>query len=168
MKTRFASDFEVQTPESVARGLGIAKRLIPVKEITITRAEGPNLLCGRTFTAHSFSEAAAWLISQAGTFPATGGYDKHDFKITWEDGETYSGQLDCKAEGCPDPDLDVFRHVFDEALFWTGRRCPAHMTPENYEAFLGREEKDSPGTRATWEKFMNDYLFNEEGWKNGA
>jgi len=42
------------------------------------------------------------------------------------------------------------------------------MTPENYEAFLGREEKDSPGTRATWERFMNNYLFNEEGWKNGA
>ena len=47
--------------------------LIPVVSVTITRAEGPTALCGKPRTFSSFEQASAWLWSQAGTLPKTGG-----------------------------------------------------------------------------------------------
>jgi hypothetical protein len=82
-----------------------------VKEITITRAEGPYDLCGIPKYFNSFESATHWLRSEAYSFPETGGYDKHDFKVVFMDNETYSGRLDCKHHICLDNDLDILEHV---------------------------------------------------------
>jgi hypothetical protein len=82
-----------------------------VKEIAITRAEGPCHLCGKPKYFDSFQSAKTYLIGQSFTFPSTGGYDKHDFKIVFVDGEEYSGRLDCKAYSCPNNDLDLLDHI---------------------------------------------------------
>lgn len=113
--------------------------------ITIERAEGPCDLCGtpRVFKGpNCWATANAWLLSQSNTFPPSGGYDKHDFKVLFEDGFEYEGRLDCKHATCADNDLDVAGHVASFVLFYAGRRCPAHMTQDRYEAFLSRQQDE--------------------------
>lgn len=122
--------------------------MIEAKEITITRAEGPHALCGkpRMFTGPAcWQKASAWLRGQSHTFPATGGYDKHDLKIVFADGEVYEGRLDCKSSQCEDPDLDVAAHVYRFLAFMAGKWRPPHMTPEQYNAFLARQTDDPVG-----------------------
>lgn len=111
---------------------------IPASTIVIKRAEGPYDLCvARVFstdeTASCWSKAAAWLSSQCSTFPACGGYDKHDMTVTFADGEIYKGRLDCKADGS---DTDPAEHVRDALAFMAGNRCPAHWSPEKYKAHI--------------------------------
>ena len=93
---------------------------IPAVRITITRAEGPSDLCHKPHTfegARCWVAARAWLMGQSEPFPASGGYDKHDFKVEFADGETYEGRLDCKASDQDNADLDPAAHVRD-VLAW--------------------------------------------------
>lgn len=83
-----------------------------VTKVEIMRAEGPNVLVTMKWEVFpTMAAASAWLRSQAHTFPQTGGYDKHDLKVTWDDGETYAGRLDCQGLGLEDNDLDVKQHI---------------------------------------------------------
>jgi len=89
---------------------------IPAVRITITRAEGPRDLCRKPHTfegSRCWVAARAWLMGQSETFPASGGYDKHDFTVEFADGETYKGRLDCKASDQDNADLDPAAHVRD-------------------------------------------------------
>ena len=70
---------------------------ITVTKIEITRGEGPTALCGKKRTFKNFAACERWLGSQASTFPKSGGYDKHDFAVTFADGRTYSGRFDATA-----------------------------------------------------------------------
>jgi hypothetical protein len=130
---------------------------IKVKSITITRAEGPFHLCGKTMTFSGFREARRWLWSQSSTFPKIGGYDKHDFVVTWEDNETYSGRLDCKHHTCKNNDLDVHRHVLESARFYAGHK-PFHMDQELYDEFMREEEQRCPNIREEFREFISTRL----------
>lgn len=130
-----------------------------VKTIEITRVEGPSYLCGITKTFDSFKDARTWLYSQSSTFPKGGCYDKHDFKITFTDDETYSGRLDCKHHLESDNDLDVYRHVLEFCTFYSGRAktLPEHFKDHNdYYTHMvlrhGIEEMNSYG------EFIDKYL----------
>lgn len=114
---------------------------IKVARITIKRAEGPSRLCGILKVFQNWEDANRWMFSQASTFPATGGYDKHDFVVTFADGETYSGRLDCKAITCNDPDLDVRKHVKDFVLYLSGLQKPDWQTWEQYDKALTGENR---------------------------
>ena len=96
--------------------------------IAITRAEGPARLC-RTRTFKTWKNASAALLAACHTYPEGGCYDKHDLVVTFADGETYKGRLDCKADGS---DCDVAAHVREYVEFLAGARRPAHMTSEQY------------------------------------
>ena len=63
-------------------------RKTPVASIEITRAEGPARLC-RIRTFKTWRNASAALAAAASTYPEGGAYDKHDFVVTFADGETY-------------------------------------------------------------------------------
>lgn len=120
---------------------------IPAAKITVTRAEGPHKLCGKTKTfkgPRCWVAANAWLMGQSETFPATDGYDKHDFCVTFADGETYSGRLDCKASDCSDPDLNVASHVRDFLEFLAGTRRPAWMNDQQWQRALDAHAEDRP------------------------
>ena len=122
-------------------------------KIQITRAEGPTRLCGKTYTFEGEScweDARHHLYGQSSTFPKSGGYDKHDFVVTFDDGETWEGRLDCKHCTCDDPDLDVKGHIRSYAEFYAGRRRPAYMKPEVYLRVV--EEN------AEAKKFMVEFL----------
>lgn len=111
-----------------------------VKEIIITRAEGSSYLCGIPKYFNSFQSASNWLKSQAYSFPKTGGYDKHDFKIVFIDGETYSGRLDCKHFTCSDNDLDLFNHV------------------SSFMRYMAKNETIQEEERARYQNFISQYL----------
>jgi len=126
-------------------------------KITITRAEGPTALCGKptAFEGPGCWEASRrWLFRQSTTYPAQGGYDKHDFSVTFADGYVYEGRLDCKHHTCDGADLNVAAHVRGFLRCYAGDRRPFHMTPERYEAFLARQPEvvaDCKDTLARYE-----------------
>lgn len=99
-------------------------------------------MCGKPNTFDGpgcWSAARKWLHSQSATFPAAGGYDKHDFSITFADGYVYEGRLDCQHPTCSDPDLNVASHMYSFLMHYAGERRPVHMTQNRYEAFLARQ-----------------------------
>ena len=111
-------------------------------QIVITRAEGPSALCGKPHTFDGpdcWAAARKWLFRQSTTFPSQGGYDKHDFSVTFADGYVYEGRLDCQHSTCSGADLNVASHVHSFLTFYAGKRRPDHMTRERYEDFLARQ-----------------------------
>lgn len=96
--------------------------MITATTITIHRAEGPHALCVTTTIKgrNVWADAAAWLAAMAHTFPERG-YDKHDFVVTWSDGDTYEGRLDCSRFR----DLDVAAHVREHLAWLTAE--PRHQ-----------------------------------------
>lgn len=127
-----------------------------IKKITIIRAEGPTRLCGIPHTFEAFEDATAWLHSQAHTFPASGGYDKHDFSIEWMDGKKYDGRLDCQHYSCPFPDLDVRHHITSFVTAAAGYRCPSHYTSDQFRAYLESVEVMRPGSMDRSREFLKD------------
>lgn len=71
-----------------------------------------------------------------------GGYDKHDFAVTFADGEVYEGNLDCKHHTCEDPDIDVARHVRRFCQVHAGHFQPAGMSDRAWARFLARTKED--------------------------
>lgn len=111
----------------------------PVK-IEVHRGEGPQSECdGKWHAFSTFREAEILLSKWAQTAPKKGGYDKCDFKVTYEDGETYDGRADITHEHRFGYSLS--RHMNDFLTFYAGTRCPPHMKQEDYEAFLARERR---------------------------
>lgn len=128
--------------------------------ITIDRAEGPCALCTgpKTFRGSEvWIQARDYLHGQAHTFPANGGYDKHDFEIEWEDGRKYEGRLDCQSATKSDPDLDVALHVKRHLEFYAGLWCPSHMTKEQYEDYLNRMKVERSDAQA----FLGHYQIGD-------
>ena len=78
--------------------------------IEITRLEGPSQLCDRTNVFSNYAEARSFLNGCSHTFPKQG-YDKHSFKVIFDNGDTHEGRLDCKHFSCENNDLDLEDHV---------------------------------------------------------
>jgi hypothetical protein len=104
---------------------------IRATSIAITRAEGPTRLC-RTRVFKTWKNASAALLAAAHTYP-TSGYDKHDLVVTFADGETYSGRLDCQADGS---DCNPATHIREYVEFLAGAARPSHMSEKQYSDFL--------------------------------
>jgi len=107
---------------------------IAAATIAITRAEGPVRLC-KTRVFKTWKNASAALHAAAHTYPEGGCYDKHDLTVTFKDGETYHGRLDCKRDGS---DCDVAQHVQEFVEFLAGVRKPDHMTDAQYAEHMRR------------------------------
>lgn len=112
--------------------------LVKPKTITLTRAEGPINLCDKRHVVHSWPEANALLFSWSRTAPAHGGYNKCDFTIIFEDGETYEGRYDLVHFLVEHPDLA--RHVRSHISYYAGKP-PAWMITERPEV-LDRYHKN--------------------------
>jgi len=104
------------------------KYLVPVKSITITRAEGPSDQCGHPQTVSSFAEASTVLVRNSHAAPKGGGYDKHDFRVEWENGDTYEGRYDLKHYS---EDECCIAHHIRNYLKWHIENAPS--TPLNSE-----------------------------------
>lgn len=105
--------------------------MIPIKSITLTRAEGRASQCGKPTTVSTWSQASAILAQWRGTAPELG-YHKVDFTVTWADGEEYRGRYDLQRGDY----TSLAKHVRDHASASSGRRIPGHTTPERWSAYL--------------------------------
>lgn len=85
------------------------RELIRPVRIEITRVEGLARECGRIQTCHSWHDAQITLRMNSRSAPTNGSYDKHDFKVVFEDGLEYEGRYDLKHWRVERPDLA--RHV---------------------------------------------------------
>ena len=81
-------------------------------------------------TFDNCTEASRFLMAQD-HFPAEG-YDKHKFIVTFEDGETYEGRLDCQSEL---RDCNIAEHI------------------RGFCHYYGKENKE-------YAEFANKYTFN--------
>lgn len=106
-----------------------------ITSVFVERAEGPTELC-KSYTFSNVPSAEAYLRKGAYTAPATGGYDKHDFKITFSDGDTYEGRIDLERKHVAG--YSIRDHVIGYMKFLAGERKPAHMTEREYQSFLTR------------------------------
>ena len=125
--------------------------VVPVKRIILDRVEGPTESCGERI-ASDFRHTDLLLQGMAHTAPEQGrGYDKVDFKIEWEDGETYEGRYDLNKFG-EDDDLgqSLVRHVRNHLSFI------AHKPDCESSYFKSEEDAEKNAQEAL--EFMEKYL----------
>jgi len=127
---------------------------IQPKTIWVRRAEGRTEEIERDgeHTVSTFAEADEVLKRWAWSAPDTGGYDKCDFKVVYEDGEEYEGRFDLKRDHRYGENL-LGKHMLDFVTFYAGVRCPGHMKPAQYEAFM----HDHADQQIETAKFMLGY-----------
>jgi len=109
--------------------------MIRAKSIVLTRAEGPAAECDKPLKVSSWTDADRVLRQWSETAPKDcRTYDKCDFVITYEDGETYEGRYDLKHWTCEYPNLG--KHVRNFVAFHAGQYKPAWMSEEQYREYL--------------------------------
>lgn len=88
---------------------------------------------------NSWEEADRILYQIASNKRSTLGYDKTAFQIRLGDRVAYEGRYDVysieERQENPNGHCDLRDHIRGSLEFWAGTRCPAHMTPERYEAY---------------------------------
>lgn len=109
----------------------------------VNRGEGPCHECGKPQTVKTFDEANDVLRSWARTAPKGGGYDKCDFVVTYDNGDTYSGRFDLTEEHRTGSRL-LEDHMRSMVRFYSGNGKPAHMTEERYRTYLASEHLAEP------------------------
>lgn len=113
---------------------------IQVESITFEWSES-NQVADNT-TVKTFAEAEAIIFSIAAQ-KDTQGYDKTGFKITWVDGETYSGRIDVLSSYTSGKEL--MKHIENHCLYFAGERKGYHPNMEEYHNSLkayGVSEED--------------------------
>ncbi len=93
------------------------------------------------------------------------GYYKTDFRVTWEDGETYEGRADLKNIDHKDNSADIARQIRRNCIFYGGlAMTPEHrntwywMSEESYSEIIGHIAQSQ---RDACIKFLNDYQIGE-------
>ena len=131
-------------------------RSVKAKEIVIERAEGPVAETGkpRTLTGPAvWEQADSILVKWGKTAPKNGGYDKCDFKVTWEDGQTYSGRYDLVHPDKEWPDLA--KHIYELSAMYAGRFRPAWMNDRQWQDFLNDSTTKQLGPK--YRDFLDHY-----------
>lgn len=120
---------------------------IQIRSVTIDWAEGPTWVVDRyplTVPSIKAADRALWAVWSLGRSDQPD-YRKVGFTITYCDGETYTGKLEINTHG---PMPDILGHVRRFVDFYTGERCPAHMTNDEYERHLARFDSQAEQLRA--------------------
>jgi len=128
---------------------------IRVRNVWVRRAEGPTKDLGQ-HTVDSLEAADAHLKRWARTAPKDGSIDKVDFRISWEDGQTYDGRYELRYDDARKAGL-IGPHVQDELIFHAGLRRPSHLSREDYEAYLVRSEMEGGPAQADYLDFLRKY-----------
>jgi hypothetical protein len=130
---------------------------IRVEEITLRRAEGR--IGKDSFdptTVKTYEDADALLRRWAETAPSGGGYHKTDFRVLFEDGETYEGRYDLTREDATRADLRG--HMRDHVRFVAGL-WRSHLSEDEYRGLLRQYEQTEPGISARHREFLERYEF---------
>jgi hypothetical protein len=110
-----------------------------VVSVVLHRGEGPTrgaYPAGTTAKVPSIDQADQVLRRWSHTAPpVTGGYNKCDFTITWDDGETYSGRYDLQSVDSG-ARIDIAKHVRDYLSLLAGVSRPHHWTAQQHTTYL--------------------------------
>ena len=101
--------------------------------IWLSRAEGWHDECSSITLSNSpelWQRANLVLMAWSYTAPRDGSYHKCDFKVTYEDGETYEGRFDLVHFSIELPNFS--KHVCEFVEFHAGR-CPENQLPEHMQ-----------------------------------
>jgi hypothetical protein len=114
----------IKQPQTLSMSFGgKAAKKVGVKYIEIRRAEGNKLYdpkLGIWIRYDNLKQADGRLREISKTAPMTGGYDKTDVKVVFDDGFTYEGRWDVKHFSQPNADLSIGDHIRDELNFYAG------------------------------------------------
>lgn len=108
---------------------------VPVVQVWLNRAEGPTREVGER-TVSSLADADVVIHNWAASAPKPGqGYDKVDFEVRWDDGETYKGRFDMTQNHRGSPNL-IGNAVQHHLLFLSGLHRPDHWERDQYDRYL--------------------------------
>lgn len=133
---------------------GIYRVRVPVTKIWLNRAEGPSELC-RDWTFASWHHVDFQLGLNARTAPKGGAYDKHDFKVTWADGTTYSGRFDLEGD---DPQPSLSGHI-RKYLSWIVN------DPRAMQIFSPKDQEEAAGFLKIYDLQQHKPTPAPEGWE---
>ena len=102
--------------------------------IWLRRAEGRSAQC-YGLDVQTWTDSDYVLRGWAVTAPKEMGYDKVDFLVTWEDGETYEGRFDMKYEHKLEENL-LGRQITDVLMFYAGENKPDYMKEQAYREYV--------------------------------
>jgi hypothetical protein len=127
--------------------------MIKVKGIFLSRAEGPTRDLGQR-TVKSFEAANRVLKDWATSAPRDGSYNKVDFRVVWDDDESYEGRYDLTYEDTWKANLgDQIRRFM---LYHSGLERPFYLPSERYESFISEMEKRTGRRREEYAEFLKD------------
>jgi len=114
---------------------------------------------GTTFSGpDAWAQANAWLLKRSMALKDDMlGYLKHDFEITWEDGETYKGRYDLYPYGGKHDFEALDKHVRDFCLFYAGLKRPSHVSEDNYRVLVATASKQT-----AYRDFLDRYEIGQE------
>ena len=149
----------------------------PVSFVAVNRAEGPANECvayvyhtgdkpadfdderghmeGATFVKCDPDALAGSVVCRFVTWgytaPKTGGYDKCDFKVKWENGKTYEGRFDMEFGG-KDGNESFWASLRRRVEFYSCSRRPAHFKDAHWKHFC--EEAEKTGWKGEMEEVL--------------
>lgn len=100
----------------------------------------------------SFAEANAALAEHAARRGERGGYSKTDFRVTWQNGETYEGRLDLCADHIGNTGI-ITDHVRSYLSRLAGRKPVPGLTLEESIRRIGASEEKREGAA----RFLDTY-----------
>lgn len=127
--------------------------MIKVKGIFLNRAEGPTRDLGQR-TVKSLEAANRVIKEWATSAPRDGSYHKVDFRVVWDDDESYEGRYDMTYEDTWKANLgDQIRRFM---LYHSGLERPFYLSSERYESFISEMEKRTGRRREEYAEFLKD------------
>ena len=130
---------------------------VGIRSVWLERAEGPIAECGEV-TVNTIAEAQKVLRRWSHSAPEEGGgYDKCDFKVTFEDGETYTGRYDLQNTGLNDGGETLAGQMRSFIGFIAGNRRPAWCSDKDWADI--RRDKESDGSAKDAREFLEKYDF---------
>ena len=143
------------TPLLPAKTEPVAKKKIVIVKVIFERAEGPIGECERKeFT--SLADAQVQAFRWARTAPPPGkGYDKCDFQLVFEDGNTYDGRYDLQRTGYNSDGQTIGQQAVSHLTYLAGQRRPYHFSDEHW-AYCCKELQETGITKEA-RKFLEAY-----------
>jgi hypothetical protein len=128
-----------------------------VVKVELDRAEGPVAECVKVELAgaDAMMKAQVQMIRWSHTAPKDGGYDKCDFTVTFDDGQTYKGRYDLVRSGRNDGNETIAEQVRNYIGFLAGELRPAWMDDAQWSSARCRYEDNGLATEAR--KFLEAY-----------
>jgi hypothetical protein len=128
-----------------------------VVKVELDRAEGPCDECVKVefAGADAMMKAQTQMIRWSHTAPKDGGYDKCDFTVTFDDGQTYKGRYDLVHSGRNDGGETIAEQVRNYIGFLAGELRPSWMDDSQWLRACQRHEADGMATEAR--KFLEAY-----------